>query len=211
MAVGSWWLAVDSGWQLAVAGGWRLAVPGVVPVLKDGGSRLAVGGWRLAVGGPWGLSLKAVLNKKNGLLKDIPGPDHTATQPPNNFAYLSHRAAIPPSQAGRLTHCCVRHPPVFQSWIQLALKHRVHPRRPTNRFATATSRLPTAFLSKEPLLQPPSASRPGLPQRSGARTQLRRARQQEEAEGAQSAAKRLCTGRYPRSMIQKCCRRGAGS
>ena len=51
------------GWRLAVGGGWRLAAVG-------GWWRLAVGGWRLAVGGwssddPRGLSLRAVLNKKN--------------------------------------------------------------------------------------------------------------------------------------------------
>ena len=44
----------------------------------NNGWRLAVGGWwQLAVGGSWRLSLwpslRAVLNNKNGVLKDSPG------------------------------------------------------------------------------------------------------------------------------------------
>ena len=51
LAAGDWRLvlAVGGGWRQLVVTSWWLA---------------AVGGWRL-VGGPWGLSLEAVLNKKN--------------------------------------------------------------------------------------------------------------------------------------------------
>ena len=85
-AVGGWRLVGVGGWQLAVGGswravgGWRLVVGGWWRLAFDGwwlvaiGGRLVVGGWwrlavgsgcRLAVGGPWGLSLRAVLSKKN--------------------------------------------------------------------------------------------------------------------------------------------------
>ena len=47
------WLAVGGGW-------WRLAV----------GSWAVVGGWRLAAGGPSGVSLWAVLDKEERVLKD---------------------------------------------------------------------------------------------------------------------------------------------
>ena len=53
VAVGGWW-------RLVAVGGWRLVAVG--------------GGWRLAVIGPWGLFLRAVLNKRKNiwLLKDSP-------------------------------------------------------------------------------------------------------------------------------------------
>ena len=65
------WLAVG-GWQLVVGGGWRLVA---ISGLTAGGSwrQLVVGGWwQLVVSGPWGMSLRAVLNKKKmiRLLKD---------------------------------------------------------------------------------------------------------------------------------------------
>ena len=69
-------LAVGGSWQLVVGGWWRLAVGCWWRLVAVGGGwwRLAVGGgWRLVVGGPWGLSLRAVLNKTNiWLLKDSP-------------------------------------------------------------------------------------------------------------------------------------------
>ena len=48
--------------------------PSLLQRLAVGGWWLAVGGWRLAVGGPWGVSLRAVLDKKEiRVLKDSPG------------------------------------------------------------------------------------------------------------------------------------------
>ena len=49
---------LNNGWRLAAVGG-------------GGWWRLAAGGWRLVI--PWGLSLRAVLNKKQRSLEDSPG------------------------------------------------------------------------------------------------------------------------------------------
>ena len=63
---GGWWLAVGGWRRLAVVGSWRLvAAGGWRPLVVGGWWRLTVdGSWRLAVGGPLGLSLRAVLSKK---------------------------------------------------------------------------------------------------------------------------------------------------
>ena len=61
VAVGNWRLVAVAGWWLVAVGGWRW--------------RLAVGGWQLVFGSPWGLSLRAVLNKNKkrpGFLKTAP-------------------------------------------------------------------------------------------------------------------------------------------
>ena len=85
LVVGGWWrLVVGGWWRLAVGGWWRLAVGGWWLV--------AVGGWQLvvqlAVDGPWGLYLNAVLDKKNGVLKDSPAAEITEWLIPNQTVAL---------------------------------------------------------------------------------------------------------------------------
>ena len=67
-------MAVGGRWRLAVSGWWWPAVGGGQMVVVGGWWSALGGTWALVVGFPWGLSLKAVLNKKKkrkiGVLKD---------------------------------------------------------------------------------------------------------------------------------------------
>ena len=85
VAIGCWRLVAISGWQLAVGGGWwRLAVGDWWLLAVGSGWRFAaVGGGRLLAVGPLRRSLRVVLSKKNGALKDRPAHKRTRCDDPD--------------------------------------------------------------------------------------------------------------------------------
>ena len=119
---GSWRFVVGGGWWwLAAVGGWRL---------------VAVGGWSLAVDGLRGLSITAVLNKKNrGLLKDSPGDQMRSDRESSKAVCL---AAIASKTAATAQGTTVLHCTWGQQMLEVASPNHRHGCLASGRPCTST-------------------------------------------------------------------------